>query len=190
MIYRVNLYQERGARASRIRRGVVRGTLLGLAIGVEILLIGFLVVSGFQIRERARQVEARLAGSAAAAEASPDPARADLARELIQLRVRRVDWTPMLEAAAGGLPPDIILSKIEGETSVGRGSRMLLNLEGRVTGSAEHLEPVIAYMQGLRDSTVITRTFPFVGLGTAQGDRGGFQIVCRTEETEEKGAEP
>ncbi len=114
MKYRVNLYRERQDRSVVLRRGLLRGAAFGVAIGVEVLLIGFLALSGFQIRERAAGVQGDIARLRSAAAPAHESADLQLARQIVQARLDRVDWSVMLGAVSNSLPRDLILNQVRG----------------------------------------------------------------------------
>ena len=184
MKYQVNLYPERVQRAVEVRRGILRGSVLGVTIGVELLLLGLLLISGFELRSRAGEARAAIAVLEARAAEAPETAEVRLARQLVQARLARVDWSATLETVARTLPGNLVLARIDAGSGRGRGSLEGMDLVGRSLGGSGDLGPVIAFMQALRDSAAVTRQFPLVDLGTAGGrDRQDFQVVLRRAAT-------
>ncbi len=113
MKYHVNLYPERLQRAAVVRRGILRGSILGIVVGVDLLLIGFLLISGFQVRGRVRDLRASIVALEARTHEAPETAQGRIARQLVQARSSRVDWATTVDAVARALPNDLILTKID-----------------------------------------------------------------------------
>ena len=185
MRYRVNLYREREARGERLKKSLFRGTLLGIVVAVEVVLLGVLVISGFQFRERAETV--RLATQGLEERSRPYEESGDLAaaRALVQRRVERVDWSVLMAAVAERTPDNVVLSKVRGGRQTGRGALNGVEIEGRISGRTRDLSPVIAYVDSLRNEPALTRWFPRIDLGEARGGSGqNFMIVCRPADAE------
>ena len=180
MKYQVNLYPERVQRAATVRQGILRGSVLGVVVGAELLLIGLLVISGFQVRGRVNELRASIVALEARAHEAPETAEIRMARQLVQERLDRVDWASTVETVARALPADLILAQIDAGTGRGRGGLDGMDLNGRSLSGSTDLGSVIAFMQALRDSATITRRFPLVDLGTAGGQgRQDFHVVLR-----------
>ena len=146
MKYHVNLYPERLQRAAVVREGILRGSVLGIVVGVDLLLIGFLIISGFQVRGRVRDLRVAVAALETHTHEAPETAEGRIARQLVQARLSRVDWATTVDAVARTLPNDLILTKIDGGTGTGRGRGNLdgMNLEGSILGGSRDLNSVIA----------------------------------------------
>jgi Tfp pilus assembly protein PilN len=186
--YRVNLYRERDERAGTLRRHLLRGALFGVIAGIEILLIGFLVVSGFQLRERIRTETQTVEKLEAEAKPEPEAAGVAAARSLVQARVDRVDWSRVLLAVSGALPRTVILNKIEAGSGGLQSSLNGMNLEGRISGGGTDLAPVLGFMRALRESAAVTSRFPQVDLGTAPSpNEPSFQVIVRAPEAKKEG---
>ncbi len=180
MKYQVNLYPERLQRAAVVRRGILRGSILGIVVGVDLLLIGFLVISGFQVRGRVSDLRASIVALEAHTHEAPETSQARLAQQLVQARLDRVDWATTVAAVARALPNDLILAKIDAASGRGRGNLDGLNLEGSILGGSLDLNPVIVFMQTLRDSPTVGRQYPRIDLGTASGvGLQDFEVVLR-----------
>ncbi len=188
MKYRVNLYPEREERAGSLRRHLLRGALFGVVAGVEVLLIGFLIVSGFQLRERVQSETRAVEEVEAAARPVPEAADVAVARSLVQTRVARVDWSGVLLAVSGALPRSLILTRVEAGAGGLQSGLNGLNLEGRISGGGTDLTPVLGFMQALRESAAVTARFPQVDLGTApsQSDQT-FHVIVRAAEPKQGG---
>jgi Tfp pilus assembly protein PilN len=178
--YQVNLYPERLQRAAVVRKGILRGSVLGIVVGVDLLLIGFLVISGFQVRGRVSDLRASIALLESRTNKAAEPAGGKIARQLVQARLNRVDWATTLDAVARALPNDLILTKIDTGTGRGRGNLDGVNLEGRVLGGSRDLTPVMVFMKALRESPQVARQYPSIDLGTASGvGLQDFGVVLR-----------
>ena len=177
--YRVNLYREHEERALRFRQGLVRGTVLGVVAGLEILLIAMLLVSGQQLRNQADRIRTGISSLDARMRPRPDNQELHQLRALIRTRVDREDWASTLSAVASAVPPGLLLTGVQGGVGTQRGAINGLELKGRLEGSDRDLSVVFAFIEALEADSVIARRFPTVDLGTAQGRGNSFQIICR-----------
>jgi Tfp pilus assembly protein PilN len=178
--YQVNLYPERLQRAAVVRKGILRGSVLGIIVGVDLLLIGFLVISGFQVRGRVSDLRESIALLESRTREAPETSGGRIARQLVQTRLNRVDWATTLDAVARALPNDLILTKIDTGTGRGRGNLDGVNLEGSVLGGSRDLTSVMVFMKALRESPLVARQYPSVDLGTASGvGLQDFGVVLR-----------
>jgi Tfp pilus assembly protein PilN len=178
--YQVNLYPERLQRAAVVRKGILRGSVLGIVVGVDLLLIGFLVISGFQVRGRVSDLRESIALLESRTREAPETSGGRIARQLVQTRLNRVDWATTLDAVARALPNDLILTKIDTGTGRGRGNLDGVNLEGSVLGGSRDLTSVMVFMKALRESPLVARQYPSVDLGTASGvGLQDFGVVLR-----------
>lgn len=177
--YRVNLYREREERAIRFRQGLVRGVLMGTVVGLEVLLIGVLVVTGANMHRQAEELHRSVDALEAQAREKPDEARLNELRTLLRARLERVDWATLLTRVADAVPPQLVLTEIRGGMGGARGRMDGIELEGRQVGSSGDLDPVLAFIETLKADSVLAGTYPVVDLGTAKGQGNSFQIVCR-----------
>lgn len=184
MRYRVNLYREREERALRFRQGLLRGTLMGGAVGLEVILVGLLLFAGFQMRSRADDLRQVVAELETRAREKPDPDGLRDLRTLLRARLARVDWTGVLHAVAEATPKELLLTEIRGGVGGERGRMDGMELEGRLIVSSRELEPVFAFMEALKADSLIASRFPSVDLGTAQGHGTTFKIICRPSASE------
>jgi Tfp pilus assembly protein PilN len=174
------LYPERLQRAEVVRRGILRGSILGVVVGIDLLLIGFLVVSGFQVRDRVHDLRATIVALESHTHEAPETAEVRIARQLVQARLKRADWATMVESVARALPNDLILAKIDAGTSRGRGNLEGMNLEGSILGGSRDLNSVLIFMQALRESPMVARQYERIDLGTAGwGGSAGFRRSAR-----------
>jgi hypothetical protein len=179
MRYRVNFYPERVSRESVVRQRMLRGTLLGLVIGTELLLAGLLIVSGFEIQDRAAGMRKSLARLTERAGSLPPNPPLGPARRLIHDRLERVDFAPVVEAVSRSIPEEIILVEIQAGTGEKPGALDGMNLEGRVVGRERDLDPILQFMENLRAEERIQGVFPIIDLDVAGGGQDRFRIVCR-----------
>jgi Tfp pilus assembly protein PilN len=180
--YQVNLYREREERAVRFRQGLVRGALVGGAVGLEILLIILLVVSGFSMRNRGRDLDRIVDNLEQEAETKPDRADLQELRTLVRARLDRVDWTAVLGAVADATPPEVVLTEVRGDIGGRRGRIDGLELEGRFVTPSRELAPVFAFVEALKADSTVSAVFPSVDLGTAKGQSSTFLVICRRGE--------
>jgi hypothetical protein len=183
--YRVNLYRERGERAGRFRRGLYRGSVVGVVVGVEILLIGLLLVSGFQLRERSAEAQRLIQAMKKQTAAGGELPGAQAGRAILRERVARVDWATTLAHVAAAVPDRLVLSEIEGEARPG-GGRQEMSVKGKLAHGGD-LGPVFEFLSALRADSVLVTTFPSIDLGTAHGEgEQTFIVLFRKEAAKEE----
>lgn len=181
MKYRVNLYREREEKALRFRQGLLRGAILGSAVGVEFVLIGILLVSGVEIHRRVVELRSSVTRLELQSRNKPDNEGLMDLRKLVRSRVSRVDWTSTLDRVAASIPPGVVLTEIRGGIGGQRGRMDGMELEGRVIRESRDLSPVFVFMEALKADSVIVNRFPSIDLGTAEGQGNSFKIICRPE---------
>lgn len=180
MKYQVNLYPERLQRAEVVRRGILRGSILGIVVGIDLLLIGFLVISGFQVRSRVQDLRASIVALESHTHEAPETAEVRIARQIVEARLKRADWATMVGSVAKAVPNDLILAKIDAGTSHGRGNLEGMDLEGSILGGSRDLNSVLVFMQALRESPLVARQYERIDLGPAGGaGLQGFEVVLR-----------
>jgi Tfp pilus assembly protein PilN len=177
--YRVNLYREREERAIRFRQGLVRGVLMGTVVGVEVLLVGVLVVTGANMHRQGEQLRHSVSVLQTQAREKPDEAGLAELRTLIRARLDRVDWATLLTRVADAVPPQLVLTEIRGGMGGQRGRMDGIELEGHQVGSGADLAPVLSFIETLKADSLLAQSYPVVDLGTAKGQGNTFQIVCR-----------
>jgi len=184
-MYRINLYRERETRGQERRRGILRAGLFGVVLGLEVVLVGFLVVSGLLIGEKSKAVESSLANIRSRIEATEESPELRASRTLVHARVQRIDWATVLDAVARSIPDDVTLKTLEGGFQHVANQRPGLDLEGGITDNRRQLESVVAFVDSLRAEPRLTRVFPRIDLETVETERTKiFRIVCRPVESE------
>lgn len=178
-MYRVNLYREFFEGRALRRRRLVSLSLLVVLGSLGVLLIAVGVANGILIAERRAALEKELtqSGSApAGSEASPD---LSMAKQLLQLRRERIEWSPKIAALAARTSPVLRLVEVRGEIER-KGVPAYLEIQGVVRADAGGTEPVIAFIEGLREDPAVHGDFPEVSLGTLEGEGSGrFRVICR-----------
>jgi hypothetical protein len=184
-MYRINLYRERELAGPLRRKRAVRAGVLGAVVGLEILLIALLGVSGNLLRDRARVLEGSIANleRQAGPVLDTDP-QMETARRILGQRVNRIDWAGKVAAIGETIPDDVILSKIQAGTGIVKGGKPGINLEGRTVGSGSDIDSVREFLEALRQHPGISREFPVIDLETADSRQTRhFKIICRKPES-------
>jgi hypothetical protein len=151
---------------------------LAAVISLEGLLILILAVSGWILRERAQalhsenaQLETRLQA------ASPPGPGLQVAREMMLVRLQRIDWTPKLAAISEDIPPGLRLDQITGQFGIKGAPR--LELKGHVRAGAADMPSVSRIMEAFGRDRRISESFPETKLQTLEAGEGGrFLIAC------------
>ncbi|MBI5836767.1 MAG: hypothetical protein HZB25_05960 [Candidatus Eisenbacteria bacterium] len=178
-MYRVNLYPEFEGNRLAARRRAVRAAVYGVVLGIEVALIGALAVSAGLLGERAAALRAglpRLESRIQAGAGSLPELQA--ARDLLQVRRERIDWSPKLAALSEQLDASLLLMRVTGHAP-SRNSAARFEIEGIVRDGGRSLEQVSGLMARLRDEPRFSSDFPVVNLGTL-GKQGTnrFELQC------------
>jgi len=182
-MYRISLYPEYHQKKRRAKLRLVRTTLLIGLLGLEFTLVGSLVMSAALLREQTsdyREGVARLAAFAQEA-GQPDPLL-ETARQILNVRSSRIDWSPKLTALAAGISPSLQLDRVAGQCAAPKQSAQL-EMTGGMRGGDVRLEDVSSFMEVLRSDSRITWDFPHIELGTLKGgSASNFRLLCVPQE--------
>jgi hypothetical protein len=178
--YRINLYRERESAERRYRRGLAGASVLGVAVGLEVVLIGLLVVSGRFLGERADTLRAAVAALELESAPPQTGPAVDLARQLVQLRTSRIDWAQVLGGVSESIPGEVVLTRVSADLKLEGGTDPGLDLEGRTGGAAVELNPVLRFVDALRANPRVAAALPAVDLETVESERTkSFRVICR-----------
>lgn len=184
-MYRINLYPDYQQKKLMARqRTMVMGVLM-ILVGLEIMLVGVLMVSDHLLRERATQLRDEMPVLEARLQSLTHPRpELELATELLSHRGNRLDWTPKLAAIADSCSPELVFSEVEGR-SRSQHEPPHLRIKGEVRHHANSLAAVTEFVRRLRDDERVGSEFPDVALGDIRdSDTGEFEVSC--EQTEDK----
>ena len=185
-MYRINLYPEYRERRQRQRSRTAAGGVLLALLGLEVLMVGALVVSDHLLNERAAALRSELPQLTARLQANTrERPELDVALELIALREKRVDWTPKLAAVAEQCAAGMKLVEIQGRTASKR-ERPRFEINGEALDADGALSVVSSYLERLRADPRMTDDFPRVDLGNIRGGGSGeFAVLCAPPEVKE-----
>jgi hypothetical protein len=179
-MYRINLYPEyQDKRRAARRRASATAGLLGL-LGLEVLMVGALVLSDKLLSDQANALREELPQLTVSLQTvSRERPELDLALELLAVRTGRIDWSPMLAALADSGDKMLTFVELKGE-SVTKHRGASLVLSGEALGSEEHLEQVAAFMERLRRDERLSGVFGDIALGNIRGGGSGeFDLICQ-----------
>jgi hypothetical protein len=187
-VFRSNLYREGLLReAEERRKAAFRLAHLSFLL-VAVVLVTFLAGTGSILSGRVRSLERAVAFRKELLTRRVGPADSsglESARNLVELRTRRVLWSAKLEEIQAAIPKNVILSAMNLSSSSKGAKSASLVLSGTVTGGGNSMEPVIRFVEGLKASEEFSASFSRIELGTAVGNR--FQIVCELRTSEAAG---
>lgn len=181
-MYRINLYPEFEDHKRRARKGACWTAILAGVLSVELILVGVLALSGTLLSEQAAAIRSEISrigvqGSGRAADAG----ELSLARQLLDLRLSRIDWSPKLASLSERIDSDLILDKVTGQVA-SKGQPAKLLIRGGVRSSSDPLRSASGFVETLRSDPRIATDFPKIRLGNIGGDEGGrMQIVCEAQ---------
>lgn len=178
-MYRLNLYPEYELNLHRQRHHTTLTAGLMLMLGIEVVLVGALVLSCSLLSERVRDLSQDLPDFLAKVQTRTQPRpEHELVHTLLELRQKRLDWTPMLSSLAESCGPDMVLKEITGTCRNDRQMPML-EISGVVAKEETSLEEVSAFMQRIRGDHRISCGFDEIELGKIKGGGSGvFDVVC------------
>jgi hypothetical protein len=180
-MYKISFYQEYHAKRAAGRRALLGFTLACLLLGVALLQAAALFVSGHLLGEQVQALQASLprlsSAQVAESEAAPE---VQIARELLQVRSQRLDWTPKLAALSERILPSLRILQLEGRPRQ-KDSPALLELTGEIRASSAQLEAVSAFIQALQEDPRLAEDFPVIKLGNLQeGPASRFLVSCES----------
>lgn len=187
-MYRINLYREYFTKRRQGRRKAARTALLTGLVGLEVLLVGILVVSAALIREQCSSLRAEIShlSTRLGEESGPRPGL-ETARQILERRANRLIWSPKLACLSDRIDRALILQEVVGQVSEKRPAELTVTGQVR-TGSAQ-MEPVARFMEAMRSDARMKDPFSNIRLGTLEGTESSkFQIVCGSAKPEEEGS--
>ena len=181
-MFRINFYKSYEIRRNSERRNRKRLRLGGVLVLATTIVFGTQVVSSFLVRDQVNALRRGLPvleQRVGAAESVGD--RIQVARQLVKVRARRLDWAPKLVAVSEALDVGLVLEKIDATSTLkGQGSHMTISGRSRAPGTT--LGAISGYTDALRDESRIAVDFPVATLENIRSDGGGFEIRCQRRE--------
>lgn len=182
-MYRINLYPDYQRNRSLARARTLTMGILIIMLGIEILLVGVLLVSDNLLRERAALLrdEMPTLGARLQNVTRPRPELA-LAQELLVIRSGRIDWSPKLAAIADNCEASLQFREVEGRAR-SQHEQPRLVIRGQTKRYANSLESVTQFLQRLRRDERLRTEFDAIALGNIRdAESGEFEVNC--EQTE------
>ncbi|HPF70950.1 MAG TPA: hypothetical protein PLQ13_09785 [Candidatus Krumholzibacteria bacterium] len=177
-MFRINIYAEKEERIRAARRRMVQLGVFAAAMGLNGLLVAFLVVSGRLLDDRARTIAREVERiNLQADKVAVAPAQVALARELFSLRRDRIEWAPLLAAISETIPPELVVEELRGQVALRR-ARAGLEILGQVPDRGADVREVSQFVDALRSDVRVAEAFPDVNLGSMNSGTGGFQVTC------------
>lgn len=178
-MYRVNLYPEAAEQRRQARARLRRTLLVSVLVGLELVLVLLVGLSGVLLREQARtlRVEVNRLSTRALKAEQPDPVM-ETARDLLANRAARIDWSPKLETLAHTIGPSLVLTEVTAQMGE-KGRPTRFELSGSVRPGASEMGPVTLFLESLRNERSLADDFPVIKLGVLEGvGSSRFQIRC------------
>lgn len=183
-MYRINLYPEFQEKRHRAKRRLALTAGLSVLVGLEVVLIVWLVLSAYLLDERVSRMRAQNAELAGRVEALDQP-RPELAaaNQILAFRRNRIDWSPKLSALSCLMDRSLMLDELHGQKQE-RGRPARLELTGTVLGArTAGAEAVSRLMDEIRLEPRIVGDLPRVTLERIEGGGSGqFQLVCESSQ--------
>ena len=179
-MYRINLYPEYAdSRKAARGRAASSAVLFGL-LGLEVLLVGAIILSDSLLREQVGALRTELPRlEAELVQATRERPELDQAVDMLDLRSQRVDWSPKLAAIAENLDPSLMLVELDAR-GITETERTRLNISGQYRNKKANLTTVSAYIEKLRQDPRFLDGFATVDLGNIRSDGAGeFDLVCK-----------
>ncbi len=179
-MYKINLYpaglQKRAERTGRIRRFAA----LTLVAGVQFVLLGLFVLSALSLREEAEANESLVESNQKTLNdrmLTEGRTTINQARAILDRRVERQNWTPILAELGTLIPDALILDRIEASTATGDQAGMTLYGHLRHGSS---MDPVLDLARKLSASAAYRGQFAEARVDRmdTSGENAKFSIVC------------
>ena len=180
-MYRINLYPEYQLARRDQRRRARQTAVVTALLGVELLLVGALVLSDATLRQRIGAVSAELPGLQVSLAQNDDPCPGfTTAQRLAELLESRVVWAPKLAALADRGGRRLEFTSVSGRLEAkGRGA--WLSIAGACKSDGGLID-VRRFVTALRGDARVSRDLPVVALGNVEGDREAeFEVRCRNQ---------
>ena len=178
-MYRINLYPEYHLARRDQRRRARQTAVVTALLGVELLLVGALVLSDATLRQRIGAVSAELPGLQVSLAQNDDPCPGfTTAQRLAELLESRVVWAPKLAALADRGGRRLEFTSVSGRLE-GNGRGALLTIAGACKDDGG-LTEVRQFVAALRSDARVGQDLPEVALGNLEGERETeFEVRCR-----------
>ena len=178
-MYRINFYREYFSRRREARRRLLRTAMLSALLAVDAALVGLMVVSSFLLAARADSLRgevARIAGQWRGI-MKPRP-ELDVARQLVEVRRSRIEWSPKLAGLSRGIGPSLILVSVRCQVPMGAKPAQM-EVVGQGRNGVSDMDAVARFTDALRTDPAIRLELPNVRLGNLGGDQSSrFQILA------------
>ncbi len=185
-MYKINLYPEyRDSRKAARTRTASTAVLFSL-LGLEILLVGALLLSDSLLREQVNALREELPPlEERLARETQDRPELSWALDLLEMRATRIDWSPKFISLAEHVGESLVLKELEGRASNKRESASL-NINGRYRNKKASLSSVTSFVDRLRGDPRMLDDFSQISLGNIRSDgKGEFDLLCAPEEETE-----
>ncbi|MBC8423608.1 hypothetical protein H8E07_05755 [bacterium] len=185
-MYKINLYPEyRDSRKAAKTRAASTAILFSL-LGLEIVLVGALVLSDSLLRERSASLRSDLVQlEQRVAKETLDRPELSQALDLLEVRSDRIDWSPKFAALAEHIDESLVLMELDGRAFTNR-ERASLTISGQYRTDQGSLGTVSTYLDRLRGDGRLHGDFPQITLGNIRSDgKGEFDLLCAPEEVTE-----
>ena len=178
-MYRINLYPEYGHSRKAARSRTASTAILFTLLGVEVLMVGALLLSDSLLRERADALRAELPHlEERLAKETQDQPELRWALDMLEVRAVRIDWSTKLNCLAEHIGESLMLQELDGRGDSKR-ERPSLTISGHYRQKNTNLSSVSGYLDRLRGDPRISDDFPSISLGNIRSDRKGeFDLLC------------
>ncbi|MBU0741222.1 hypothetical protein KKG45_05120 [bacterium] len=185
-MYKINLYPEYRDNRKAARARTASTAILFSLLGLEVLMVGALLLSDSLLREQSgslqtelQQLEQRLASE------SLDRPELRYALDLLEVRSSRIDWSPKFASLAENIGESLMLAELEGRAYT-RQERASLVISGQYKDEQASLASVSGFLDRLRGDVRLKGDFPKITFGNIRSDgKGEFDLLCAPEEVPE-----
>lgn len=177
-MYSINLYPEFVERRNMARLRVVKTAILAAFSGIVFLAIGSLVMSAFLINDRVASLS-EIVGHQTDRIQNQSALELELvsAREMLEIRSKRIDWAPKLAMLSEKLTDDLQIVEFEGATQRGK-TKKKLAIIGETGSEDVQISVFTEFVDLLRIDPRLSNDFSSLRLGSVGGGAGTrFQIL-------------
>lgn len=180
-MFKINLYKDFESHRRAENQGALRRRVAVAAVIVAMVLTGTQVLSALLLKDQVSLLQGGLASLERVKPAGGvDTETMALARQMLQVRGARIDWTPKLASIANVKDSSIALTRVEGRSSY-KNSKARFVISGRSNSGVVKLDIVSEYVNQLRRDEGLKSDFPGVVLENIKSKTGEFEIRCEPE---------
>jgi len=182
-MYKLNLYPEHARNRKEGKQRLIRTTIATAMAGFMLMIMGSLVLSTILVGSRIVSMRSEIRHQSAQFSSKSEQFSAlKSAREMLDIRSKRVDWAPKLAALSDLISHDLILVEFEGYSPTEK-REASLEMWGEARREGVQIGVLTRFAEALSADPRFHGEFPDLRLGSVQDARKTrFQLLAGNEE--------